>query len=38
MEKVLIVGYKKSMKDVCIGCRCCTVAFNRKDGDFLCSR
>ncbi len=34
MEKVLIVGCKKSMDDVCIGCSRCLVGFNRKDGEF----
>ena len=34
MEKVLIVGCKKAMDDVCIGCSRCMVAFNRKDGEF----
>ena len=34
MEKVLIVGCKKTMNDVCIACSKCTVAFNRKDGEF----
>jgi predicted metal-binding protein len=34
MEKVLIVGCKHTMDDVCIGCSRCLVAFNRKDGEF----
>jgi predicted metal-binding protein len=34
MEKILIVGCKKAMDDVCIGCSRCLVGFNRKDGDF----
>lgn len=34
MEKVLIVGCKKAMDDVCIGCSRCLVGFNRRDGEF----
>jgi len=34
MEKVLIVGCKKAMDDVCIGCSRCLVGFNRKEGEF----
>jgi predicted metal-binding protein len=34
MEKILIIGCKKIMNDVCIACSRCTVAFNRKDGEF----
>ena len=34
MEKVLIVGCKRAMDDVCIGCSRCLVAFNRKEGEF----
>jgi predicted metal-binding protein len=34
MEKILIMGCKHTMNDVCIGCSRCTVAFNRKDGEF----
>ncbi len=34
MEKILIVGCKKAMDDVCIGCSRCLVAFNRKEGMF----
>ncbi len=34
MEKILIVGCKKSMDDVCIGCSRCMVGFNRRDGEF----
>ncbi len=33
-EKILVIGYKKAMNDICIGCIRCTVAFNRKDGEF----
>ncbi len=32
--KILIVGCKKAMDDVCIGCSRCLVGFNRKDGEF----
>lgn len=31
MEKILIVGCKRAMDDVCIGCSRCIVGFNRKD-------
>jgi predicted metal-binding protein len=34
MEKILIVGCKRAMDDVCIGCSRCLVAFNRRDGAF----
>ena len=34
MEKILIVGCKRAMDDVCIGCSRCMVAFNRRDGEF----
>jgi len=34
MEKVLIVGCKNTMDDVCIGCSRCMVGFNRKEGEF----
>ncbi|MBF0102325.1 MAG: CGGC domain-containing protein [Desulfobacterales bacterium] len=34
MEKILIVGCKKSMDDVCIGCSRCMVGFNRREGEF----
>ncbi len=34
MEKILIVGCKKAMDDVCIGCSRCIVGFNRREGDF----
>ena len=34
MEKVLIIGCKRSMDDVCIGCSRCLVAFNRRAGEF----
>ncbi len=34
MEKILIVGCKKAMDDVCIGCSRCMVAFNRREGEF----
>ena len=34
MEKILIVGCKKSMDDVCIGCSRCMVGFNRREGAF----
>ncbi len=34
MEKILIIGCKKTMDDVCIGCSRCMVAFNRREGSF----
>ena len=34
MEKILIVGCKKAMDDVCIGCSRCLVGFNRREGTF----
>jgi len=34
MEKILIVGCKRAMDDVCIGCSRCMVAFNRREGAF----
>ena len=34
MEKILIVGCKNTMDDVCIGCSRCIVAFNRRVGAF----
>ncbi len=34
MEKILILGCKKVMNDICIACSRCTVGFNRKDGEF----
>ena len=34
MEKILIVGCKRAMDDVCIGCSRCLVGFNRRKGEF----
>ncbi len=34
MEKVLIIGCKRVMDDVCIACSRCLVAFNRREGEF----
>ncbi len=34
MEKILIVGCKRAMDNVCIGCSRCIVGFNKKDGEF----
>ncbi len=34
MEKILILGCKKAMDDVCIGCSRCMVGFNRREGEF----
>lgn len=35
MEKILIIGCKRTMDDVCIGCSRCMVGFNRRDGEFV---
>jgi len=34
VEKILIVGCKRTMDDVCIGCSRCMVGFNRREGEF----
>ena len=34
MEKILIVGCKRAMNDVCIACSRCMVGFNRRAGEF----
>ena len=34
MEKILIIGCKRTMDDVCIGCSRCLVGFNRREGFF----
>jgi len=34
VEKILIVGCRNAMDDVCIGCSRCLVAFNRRAGSF----
>ena len=34
MEKILIIGCKRTMDDVCIGCSRCMVALNRREGEF----
>lgn len=34
MENILIVGCKKSMDDVCIGCSRCLVGFHDREGAF----
>ncbi|QTA85138.1 CGGC domain-containing protein [Desulfonema magnum] len=34
MEKILIVGCKRTMDDVCIACSRCMVGFNRREGEF----
>jgi len=34
MEKILIIGCRNTMDDVCIGCSRCMVAFNRREGYF----
>jgi len=34
VEKILIVGCKRAMNDVCIGCCRCLVGFNRREGEF----
>lgn len=34
MERVLILGCKKTMDTLCLGCSRCLVAFHRKEGEF----
>ncbi|MBU2509930.1 CGGC domain-containing protein [bacterium] len=34
MEKILIIGCKRTMNEICIGCSRCMVAYNRKEGAF----
>lgn len=34
MEKILVVGCKNAMDDVCIGCSRCFVGFSRREGAF----
>jgi predicted metal-binding protein len=34
MEKILIVGCKRTMDSVCIACSRCMIAFNRREGEF----
>ncbi len=34
MEKILIIGCKRVMNDVCIACSRCMVGFNRREGAF----
>lgn len=34
MERILIVGCKNTMDDVCIGCSRCLVGFNNRVGEF----
>ncbi len=34
MEKVLIIGCKNTMNEICVGCSRCMVAFNRRVGSF----
>lgn len=34
MEKILIVGCKRTMDTVCIACSRCMVAFNKRAGEF----
>jgi len=34
MEKILIIGCKNTMDDVCIACSRCLVGFNRREGAF----
>ncbi|MFP4316171.1 MAG: CGGC domain-containing protein [Desulfovibrionales bacterium] len=33
-EKILIIGCKNAMDDICIGCSRCLVSFNRREGMF----
>jgi len=34
MEKILIIGCKEIMNDICIACSRCIVGFNRREGEF----
>lgn len=34
MEKILIIGCKAMMGDVCVACSRCLTAFNRREGAF----
>ena len=34
MEKVLIVGCKRTMGEACVACSRCMVGFNRREGEF----
>ena len=34
MERILIIGCKNVMDDVCVGCSRCLTAFNRREGTF----
>jgi predicted metal-binding protein len=34
MEHVLIIGCKKIMDTLCVGCSRCLVAFHRQEGEF----
>ena len=34
MDKVLIIGCRKAMDDICIGCSRCLVSFNRREAFF----
>lgn len=34
MEKILILGCKNTIDDICIGCSRCFVGFNKREGDF----
>lgn len=34
MERILIVGCKRVMDNVCIGCSRCLVGFNKRAGEF----
>jgi predicted metal-binding protein len=34
VERLLIIGCKRAMDDVCIGCSRCMVGFNQRQGEF----
>lgn len=34
MERLLILGCKRTMDEICVGCSRCLVAFNRREGEF----
>ena len=35
MEKILIIGCKKTMDQICFGCTRCLAGFNRNQGEFV---
>jgi len=35
VKRLLIIGCKRTMDEICVGCSRCLVAFNRCDGQFI---